>query len=127
MTHTVLLVDDHDLIRQGLARAFERHEDFKVLGEAGNVSEGCTSCADDEAHSVATDVRLPDGSGLDLVRALRVTDDSIGIVVLTMYAGDQQLFEALEAGASVRGETPPRMMLLQRLGMPPSRRAHSLR
>ena len=47
-----------------------------------------------------TDVRLPDGTGLDLVRALRQTDDEVGIVVLTMYAGDEQLFEALEAGAS---------------------------
>ncbi len=43
MTHTVLLVDDHDLIRQGLARAFERHDDFTVLGEAGSVARASNS------------------------------------------------------------------------------------
>jgi len=47
-----------------------------------------------------TDVRLPDGTGLDLVTKVRQTDDTVGIVVLTMYAGDEQLFGALEAGAS---------------------------
>ena len=100
MTHTVLLVDDHDLIRQGLARAFERHDDFTVLGEAGSVAEGKELARTLKPTVVVTDVRLPDGTGLDLVRALRKTDDEVGIVVLTMYAGDEQLFEALEAGAS---------------------------
>jgi DNA-binding NarL/FixJ family response regulator len=49
---------------------------------------------------VVTDVRLPDGTGLDLVRQLRTVSADMGIVVLTMYAGDEQLFGALEAGAS---------------------------
>lgn len=100
MTHTVLLVDDHDLIRQGLARAFERHDDFTVLGEAGTVAEGKRLAHSLRPSVVVTDVRLPDGTGLDLVRALRATGEAVGIVVLTMYAGDEQLFEALEAGAS---------------------------
>lgn len=98
--NTVVLVDDHDLIRQGLARAFERHADFTVLGEAGTVAEGRAVVQELKPTVVVTDVRLPDGTGLDLVRALRQQDEEIGIVVLTMYAGDEQLFEALEAGAS---------------------------
>lgn len=49
---------------------------------------------------VVTDLQMPDGSGLDLVRALRAGSSTIGLVVLTMYAGDEQLFAALEAGAS---------------------------
>jgi DNA-binding NarL/FixJ family response regulator len=49
---------------------------------------------------VVTDVRLPDGTGLDLVRRLRLTHPELAIVVLTMYAGDDQLFAAMEAGAS---------------------------
>lgn len=100
MTHTVVLVDDHDLIRQGLARAFERQDDFSVIGEAGSVTEGLDTVRRLKPTVVVTDVRLPDGTGLDLVRSLRTTDQGIGIVVLTMYAGDEQLFEALEAGAS---------------------------
>jgi DNA-binding NarL/FixJ family response regulator len=49
---------------------------------------------------VVTDVRLPDGTGLDLVRRLRLTHPELAIVVLTMYAGDDQLFAAMDAGAS---------------------------
>lgn len=100
MTHTVVLVDDHDLIRQGLARAFERQDDFSVLGEAGTVAAGLETIRRLKPSVVVTDVRLPDGTGLDLVRTLREHDQNVGIVVLTMYAGDEQLFEALEAGAS---------------------------
>jgi DNA-binding NarL/FixJ family response regulator len=97
---TVLLVDDHDLIRQGLARAFERQADFEVIGHAGTVSEALDLVRRHSPDVVVTDVRLPDGTGLDLVRATRASSDSIGLVVLTMYAGDEQLFAALEAGAS---------------------------
>jgi DNA-binding NarL/FixJ family response regulator len=98
--NTVLLVDDHDLIRQGLARAFERATDFTVAGEAGTVHEGLVLAKSLTPAVVVTDVRLPDGTGLDLVRELRNANPSMGIVVLTMYAGDEQLFAALDAGAS---------------------------
>src|SRR5680860_366995 len=97
---TVLLVDDHDLIRQGLSRAFERHADFKVVGQASTLLEATELASSLHLDVVVTDVRLPDGTGLDLVRSLRQADSEIGLVVLTMYAGDEQLFAALEAGAS---------------------------
>lgn len=97
---TVLLVDDHDLIRQGLARAFERASDFSVVGQAGSINEGQHMAAQLNPNVVVTDVRLPDGTGLDLVRALRSGHPELGLVVLTMYAGDEQLFKAMEAGAS---------------------------
>jgi DNA-binding NarL/FixJ family response regulator len=97
---SVLLVDDHELIRQGLARAFERTADFTVVGEAGSVNEGLALARRHMPQIVVTDVRLPDGTGLDLVRHLRGERPEVGIVVLTMYAGDEQLFGALEAGAS---------------------------
>jgi DNA-binding NarL/FixJ family response regulator len=96
----VLLVDDHELIRQGLVRAFERTKDFVVAGEAGSVSDGVALADRLDPDVVVTDVRLPDGTGLDLVRKLRSQSPDLGIVVLTMYAGDEQLFGALEAGAS---------------------------
>ena len=97
---SVLLVDDHELIRQGLARAFERSDGFSVVGEAGSVKEGITLAEELDPAIVVTDVRLPDGTGLDLRRHLRQGSDTVGIVVFTMYAGDDQLFGALEAGAS---------------------------
>lgn len=96
----VLLVDDHELIRQGLLWAFERSDDFVVAGHAASVAEGRTRFSDLTPDVVVTDVRLPDGSGLDLVRHVRSHRPDTGVVVLTMYSGDEQLFAAMEAGAS---------------------------
>jgi DNA-binding NarL/FixJ family response regulator len=96
----VLVVDDHDLIRQGLARAFERQHDFEVVAQAGSVAEAEAVVPRSQPDVVISDVRLPDGSGFDLVRSLRKASPRLAIVVLTMYAGDDQLFAALEAGAS---------------------------
>jgi len=97
---TVLLIDDHELIRQGLAGAFSQAEGFDVSGQAGSVAEGIELAQELQPDVVVTDVRLPDGSGLDVVRALRKENRQIGLVVLTMYAGDEQLFAAMDAGAS---------------------------
>lgn len=100
MSTTVLLVDDHELIRQGLARAFERDDQTAVCGQAGTVSDAVTSFADLKPDVVVTDLQLPDGTGLDIVRAIRNVSDTTGIVVLTMHAGDEHIFAAMEAGAS---------------------------
>ena len=100
MAANVLLVDDHELIRQGLRRAFERTDDFTVVAEASSVAEAVAAAKEHSPDVVVVDVRLPDGNGLDVARMLREQNDDIGIVVLTMYAGDEQLFGALEAGAS---------------------------
>jgi DNA-binding NarL/FixJ family response regulator len=100
MTTRVLLIDDHELIRQGLARAFERDDAMTVVGQAGSVAEGVATYADVLPDVIVTDLELPDGHGLDVVRTVRATDDTVGLVVLTMHAGDDHIFAALEAGAS---------------------------
>ena len=100
MAISVLLVDDHELIRQGLRRAFERDGDFEVAGEAGTLSDARRLLTLMSPDVVILDVRLPDGNGLEACRKVRADNAEIGIVILTMYAGDDQLFEALEAGAS---------------------------
>lgn len=96
----VLLVDDHALIRQGVRRAFEQTEDLEVVAEAGGKAE---ALALERAHRpdvVVIDINLGDGNGIDLVRQLRADRSDVGLVVLTMYDGDEHLFAALEAGAS---------------------------
>ncbi len=100
MGTTVLLVDDHELIRQGLARAFERDEDMTVVGQAGSLQEGISAWESLQPDVVVTDLQLPDGHGLDVVRAIRASNDATGVVVLTMHAGDDHIFAAMEAGAS---------------------------
>lgn len=96
----VLLVDDHELIRQGLRRSFERAEDVTVVGEAGTAADALRLQLLEQPDVVVLDIRLPDASGLDTARELRRRSPSLGIVILTMYAGDEQLFAALDAGAS---------------------------
>ena len=100
MATTVLLVDDHELIRQGLARAFERDQDMTVVGQAESLEEGISAWETLRPDVVVTDLQLPDGHGLDVVRAIRVANDTTGVVVLTMHAGDDHIFAAMEAGAS---------------------------
>lgn len=100
MPATVLLVDDHELIRQGLRRAFERDADFTVVGEAGTLGDATRLAMTLRPDVVVIDVRLPDGNGLELAQKLRQTRSDVGLVILTMYAGDDQLFSALDAGAS---------------------------
>lgn len=100
MPASVLLVDDHELIRQGLRRAFERDPDFTVVGEAGTLSEAARLANTLLPDVCVIDVRLPDGNGLELAQKLRQARSDVGLVILTMYAGDDQLFAALDAGAS---------------------------
>src|SRR4026207_1008048 len=110
----VLLVDDHDLIRKGLRHAFERDRNFEVVGEAGTAADAVRQAGALQPDVVIMDLRLPDGSGLEATRALRKSSATMGIVVLTMYAGDDQLFGALAAGRAppalrrARGR-PPRV------------------
>ncbi len=99
-TLRVVIVDDHELIRQGLRRAFERAGDFRVVGEAGSVAQAMALLPAENPDVVVTDVRLPDGDGIALAGAIRGRNATVGIVVLTMYAGDEHLLGALEAGAS---------------------------
>ena len=100
MPISVLLVDDHELIRQGLRRSFERDGEFDVVGESGSVADAERLLRITRPDVVVLDVRLPDGSGLKLAASSRERYPQLGIVILTMYAGDEQLFAALEAGAS---------------------------
>jgi DNA-binding NarL/FixJ family response regulator len=100
VTSSVVLIDDHDLIRQGLRRAFERDADFDVVADLGAVGDALAFLQETQPDVAIVDLRLGDGNGLEVVRAAREARSDMGIVVLTMYAGDEQLFAALEAGAS---------------------------
>jgi DNA-binding NarL/FixJ family response regulator len=96
----LLLVDDHELIRAGLRIAFDRAGGFVVAGEARTVSGAVAQVAALQPDVIVLDINLPDGSGIEVIRELRRRYPRLGIVVLTMHAGDKQLFGALEAAAS---------------------------
>jgi DNA-binding NarL/FixJ family response regulator len=100
MTTSVLLVDDHELIREGLAGVINLEEDLAVVAQAATVAHALdlyTSLAPDV---VIADLQLQDGTGIDIVRAIRRRSNTTGVVVLTMHSGDDQIFAAMEAGAS---------------------------
>ncbi len=96
----VLLVDDHALIRTGLAGVFELEDDMTIAGVAGSVAEALTSYEELQPDVVVADLQLQDGTGLDIIRAIRKTSQTTGLIVLTMHSGDDQIFAAMEAGAS---------------------------
>ena len=96
----VLVVDDHELIRQGLVGAFSREPGMQVVGEADTVGSALKAYADQRPQVVVTDLQLPDGTGLDIIRAIRKENQQAGLVVVTMHSGDEQIFAAMEAGAS---------------------------
>ena len=97
---SVLLVDDHELIRNGLAGVFDLEPDMEIVGTAGSVTEALGSYDRLQPRVVVADLHLGDGTGLDIIRAIRKQSQTTGLVVLTMHSGDDQIFAAMEAGAS---------------------------
>lgn len=97
---TVLLVDDHELIRNGLGAVLDLEPDLQVVATAGSVAEGIQRYHEVSPDVVVTDLQMQDGTGLDVVRTLRKESDQVGLVVLTMHSGDEQIFAAMQAGAS---------------------------
>jgi CheY-like chemotaxis protein len=75
-TTKVLLIDDHDLVRKGLRHAFDRDRQFEVVGEAGTAAEAVRLAGALNPDVVITDLRLPDGSGLDITRTPATTSSS---------------------------------------------------
>jgi DNA-binding NarL/FixJ family response regulator len=96
----VLIVDDHELVREGLVGAFAREDATEVIGSVGTVAEAMAAYFEDRPDVIVTDLQLQDGTGLDIIRQVRQKDEKIGLVVVTMHSGDDQIFAAMEAGAS---------------------------
>ena len=97
---TVLLIDDHELIRNGLGAVIDFEDDMDVVATAGSVAEGLEKFEQFKPTVVVADLQLQDGTGLDIVRAIRKTSNDTGLIVLTMHSGDDQIFAAMQAGAS---------------------------
>jgi DNA-binding NarL/FixJ family response regulator len=97
---TILLVDDHELIRSGLGAVLDLEPDMQVVGTASSVAEAITAYQRLQPQVVVADLQLQDGTGLDIVRTIRKHSDTTGLIVLTMHSGDDQIFAAMQAGAS---------------------------
>src|ERR687885_942340 len=96
----VFLLDDHEVVRRGLADLLHAAGDIEVVGESGSAQEGARRIPALRPHVAVLDARLPDGNGIDVCRDVRAIDSTIKGLILTSYEDDEALFAAIMAGAS---------------------------
>jgi two-component system response regulator DevR len=97
---TVCIVDDHQMVREGLKAVFDTAEDIDVVGEAGSVASALAVIRRLQPQVALIDIQLPDGSGIDICRAMRDEELGVQCLVLTSIPHDDALFEAVRAGAA---------------------------
>jgi DNA-binding NarL/FixJ family response regulator len=95
----VIVVDDHPVVRFGLAAIIGLQPDMAVVAEAGSGLEACDVCARHPADVVLMDLRMPELSGVEAISAIRKLNPKLRFIVLTTYEGDEDIHRALEAGA----------------------------
>ena len=96
----VFLLDDHEVVRRGLAALLESSGDIEVIGESGSALEAARRIPALRPDVAVLDARLPDGNGIDVCRDIRSADPSIKALILTSYQDDEALFSAIMAGAA---------------------------
>ena len=105
----LLLVDDHEIVRRGLSELLETHEDLQVVAQAGSLEEAL-AIELDQIDVAVLDVRLPDGSGVDLCRSLRERRANLACLMLTSFPDNEAISASVLAGAkgyvlkNVRGD-----------------------
>ena len=92
------LVDDHEVVRQGVRAMLEAQPDITVVGEAGSVEEAIRRVGFDNPDIVVMDVRLPDGNGVEACREIRSRWPKVKVLMLTSFADDEALFASIMAG-----------------------------
>jgi DNA-binding NarL/FixJ family response regulator len=96
----LVVVDDHEVVRQGLVALLDRRREFSVVAEAGTVAESLAVTRRHRPDLVVMDVRLPDGSGIEACRDIRAEMPETRVVMLTSYPDEEAVLSAILAGAS---------------------------
>src|SRR5512133_16040 len=99
-TVRLFLLDDHEVVRRGVADLLEAEPDLTVVGEAATAAEALARVPAVRPDVAVLDVRLPDGDGVTVCRELRSRMPELKVIMLTSYSDDEALFEAIMAGAS---------------------------
>jgi DNA-binding NarL/FixJ family response regulator len=97
---TILIVDDHEVVREGLRALLNRREGFRVVGEAGTVAQAIEEAEKHKPEVIVMDVRLPDGSGIEACREIRQSRPDTKVIMLTSYADEDAVFASIIAGAA---------------------------
>ena len=96
----ILIVDDHDIVRKGLAMLISRQEDLSVVAEAGTVAEAVEKARESVPDVVVIDIRLPDGTGIEACRDIRDENADVKVLMLTSYSHEEAVMGSIMAGAS---------------------------
>lgn len=96
---TVVIVDDHDLVREGLRSVLSQFEDIQVVGEAGTVQDALRVVGETQPHLLLLDLRLGGEDGAEVARSLRAGGSTVRILMLSVHDTSRHLREALAAGA----------------------------
>jgi len=96
----VMLVDDHEIVRDGIKAMLDTQDDIVVTAQAGSVQEAIDEAARTRPDVVVMDVRLADGSGIEATRQIRADHPETKVLMLTSFADDEALFSSIMAGAS---------------------------
>jgi DNA-binding NarL/FixJ family response regulator len=97
---TLMIVDDHEVVRQGLVALLGRRPEFQVVAEAGTVAEAIAAARRFRPDLIVMDIRLPDGSGIEACREIRAEMPDTRVVMLTSYPDEDAVLSAIVAGAS---------------------------
>ncbi|HEY7176119.1 MAG TPA: response regulator transcription factor, partial [Micromonosporaceae bacterium] len=96
----VYLLDDHEVVRRGIADLLSVSSDIEIIGESGSAVEATHRIPAMRPDVMVLDARLPDGNGIDVCRDVRAIDPTIHGLILTSYEDDEALFAAIMAGAA---------------------------
>src|SRR5512137_1038182 len=96
---SILIADDHDVVRDGLRLILESEDDFEVIGEAANGAEAVRLCSEVHPQVVLMDLRMPGMDGLTAIKHIHQQQPDINIVILTTYNEDTLMIEGLRSGA----------------------------
>jgi len=96
---TVVLVDDHPIVRQGMRAVIESQPGIEVVGEASNGTEAIQVCVENKPDVVLMDLQMPELNGIEAIPRVKAASPSTTVLVLTMYDDDAMVFEAIAAGA----------------------------